>query len=239
MWVIALLGAAVVMFASVILLLEPIKRSMNPEPSPSVVTPATPSEKDPSDMIRVSAPQRNETIANPLRINGEARGTYFFEASFPIKLLDGNGQEVATGIANADGEWMTEEFVPFSATLTFVRPATANGSLAFMRDNPSGLPENDMSFVVPVSFGEELTPPVAPSSTVAKGECRPSGCSGEVCSDEDMVSTCIYKPEFACYQKATCGKNKTTGKCEWEQTTELKNCVAKAKTESVQVEISY
>jgi len=55
--------------------------------------------------------------------------------------------------------------------------------------------------------------------------CYVGGCSGEICSDrQDIVSTCIYKAEFACYKTATCARQ-TNGQCGWTQTTELTSCL--------------
>lgn len=105
-----------------------------------------------TDLICVSKPRPNQTISSPLVIEGEARGTWFFEASFPIKLFDGNGKEIAIAIAQAQGEWMTTDFVPFRATLEFSKPATENGTLVLEKDNPSGLPEHDDSLVMPIRF---------------------------------------------------------------------------------------
>jgi len=54
--------------------------------------------------------------------------------------------------AQAQGDWMTENFVPFAATLDFTTPTTATGSLILEKDNPSGLPENDKQLTIPVKF---------------------------------------------------------------------------------------
>ncbi len=96
-----------------------------------------------------------EPISDSLTVTGEARGYWFFEASFPVILEDVDGNEISTGIATAEGEWMTEEFVPFTVTLT-VPPEEAYtlGKLRFVKDNPSGLPENDDEMWIPVTFGE-------------------------------------------------------------------------------------
>jgi hypothetical protein len=103
--------------------------------------------------ITVTTPQPDQKVSSPLDIAGQARGYWFFEASFPIVLLDCNGQSLASGIATARGEWMTEEFVPFTASLTFTPPAGLKyGVLVFKKDNPSGLPENDAEIRVPVRF---------------------------------------------------------------------------------------
>lgn len=59
------------------------------------------------------------------------------------------------------------------------------------------------------------------------GGCIKTGCSGTVCSEEgnDVVTTCEFKPEYACYQQATCEKQ-ADGKCGWTQTDTLKACLA-------------
>lgn len=108
---------------------------------------------DKSNLIRVSSPQLNQEIISPLVITGEARGTWYFEASFPVVLTDWDGLTIAEGHAQAEGEWMTEEFVPFKATLTFKAPAYKNyGTLILRKDNPSGLSEHDDTLEIPVLF---------------------------------------------------------------------------------------
>lgn len=102
--------------------------------------------------ILLQSPLPGTTVGSPLIVTGSARGTWYFEASFPVRLLDGNGNELAAVPAQADGDWMTENFVPFTAILEFAPPATPNGTLILQKDNPSGLPENDASLEVPVLF---------------------------------------------------------------------------------------
>lgn len=99
--------------------------------------------------IRVEMPQANTKIASPLVVRGTARGTWYFEASFPVKLLDEKGNVIAQVPAQAEGEWMTENFVPFEATLTFTA-TSGKGTLVLERDNPSGLPQNDAQVRIPV-----------------------------------------------------------------------------------------
>lgn len=104
------------------------------------------------ELIRVAINPGSE-IESPLTITGEARGFWFFEASFPVALVDWDGLIIAEGVAQAENEWMTENFVPFSVTLTFSKPSYSNrGALILKRDNPSGLPENDAAVEIPIRF---------------------------------------------------------------------------------------
>ncbi len=105
-----------------------------------------------SNMIRVDGVLANQVIKSPLTITGQAVGNWYFEASFPVELLDGNGKSILIKPAQAQGEWMTTSFVPFTITLSFAQPATATGTLVFRNDNPSGLPENQKEFRIPVRF---------------------------------------------------------------------------------------
>lgn len=109
------------------------------------------------NLIRVYNPRLNQRILSPLVIEGEARGYWFFEASFPVVLVDWDGLIIADGIAQAvlsgDETWMTEDFVKFKAELTFKKPSYKdNGALILRKDNPSGLPENDDSLEIPIFF---------------------------------------------------------------------------------------
>jgi len=118
-----------------------------PTPTPPVVPPQAPSTPEVDITLLSPLPIANGTI-----IEGKARGFWFFEASFPIELRDENGALLTTAIAQAEGDWMTTEYVPFRATLHFPPPASPKGTLIFKKDNPSGLPENDKSIERPVNI---------------------------------------------------------------------------------------
>jgi hypothetical protein len=116
----------------------------------------TGNENEKKDLIRITAPRPNGVITSPLKITGEARGNWFFEASFPIVVTDWNGLILGEGYATAQGEWMTTEFVPFTATLKFKNPNSnnKNGTLILKKDNPSGLLEHDDALEIPIVFGK-------------------------------------------------------------------------------------
>ncbi len=112
-----------------------------------------------ADLITLVTPVPNGIVESPLTIAGSARGNWFFEGSFPITLTNWDGLIIAEGIATADGEWMTTDFVPFRATLEFTSPYPEGaedfmkrGSLILQKDNPSGLPEHDNALEIPVRF---------------------------------------------------------------------------------------
>lgn len=113
---------------------------------------ACPSVPDWNSAIRITSPETDAVVGSPVTIRGEAKGSWFFEGSFPVRVVDGNGKVLGTATARALGEWMTTEFVPFEATISFATSETATGTLVLEKDNPSGLPENADEFGVPVRF---------------------------------------------------------------------------------------
>jgi eight-cysteine-cluster-containing protein len=57
-----------------------------------------------------------------------------------------------------------------------------------------------------------------------KDECVISGCSGEICSDEGVLTTCLYLPHYECYKEAVC-ERQPDGQCGWTTTETLKQCL--------------
>lgn len=64
--------------------------------------------------------------------------------------------------------------------------------------------------------------PDRPSKPVS--DCVISGCSGEICAEEERFSTCVFKPEYSCYKEAIC-ERQAGGQCGWTQTEALKKCI--------------
>lgn len=94
-----------------------------------------------------------QPVTSPLTVSGEVPGNWSFEASFPVRLTDADGTVLAEAVAQIEGDWMTEEMVPFGVTLTFDPPvAGTTGYLILIKDNASGLPEHDDSLSIPVTF---------------------------------------------------------------------------------------
>lgn len=126
-------------------------------PSPTAPNEQMPNPEQPKDtlghpLITVTSPTQNQLISSPLTITGQARGQWYFEATFPVELQDMSGSVIADGFATAQSKWMTTEYVPFTATLNFTKPDSSTGILILKRSNASGLPENDDSIEIPVRF---------------------------------------------------------------------------------------
>lgn len=157
-----------------------------------------------ADLIRLNTPSPNQSISSPLTISGQARGTWFFEASFPVVLTDWDGKIIAEHYATADGEWMTEDFVPFSTELEFDNPyQTGNpdfmrrGTLILKKDNPSGLPENDDALEIPIFF-------IAPDSTTYQDSIDAAKLAAEQLSNTGVSAT---GPKIEIYNGISVAKN--------------------------------
>ena len=106
----------------------------------------TGSQERTSRKIAIHSPKTNSEIISPLHISGKARGSWFFEGSFPVRLVTANGKELSAGVASATENWMTEEWVPFEVKLDFTNPQAEKGAIIFEKANPSGLPKNSDSY---------------------------------------------------------------------------------------------
>ena len=117
----------------------------------TVVVPKAPVVLKTNSTLRITVPSVGQKISSPLHIQGEAKGWYF-EASFPVQILDKNGKVIGQGIAQAETDWMVDAFVPFKGTIDFNAVPGEKGEVVFRKDNPSGLPKNDAEVRVPVTF---------------------------------------------------------------------------------------
>lgn len=103
--------------------------------------------------LGVTAPQAGALIASPATIIGTITdGGWFFEGSFPVKIVDSNGAVIGRGVAQAQSDWTSTSSVPFTAIVQFSAPHGATGTVVLSKDNPSGAPQNDLSLTIPVRF---------------------------------------------------------------------------------------
>ena len=61
-------------------------------------------------------------------------------------------------------------------------------------------------------------------------DCVIGGCSGTICQHKDsepVMTTCEFKPEYACFKQIECG---CIGKsCMWDKTSDFDSCVEEAR----------
>ncbi len=87
----------------------------------------------------------------------------------------------------------------------------------------------DGTYTLYGSEGFYIKPKVAEGvrPDTSNGGCVIGGCSSQLCVDADdgeVVSTCEYREEYACYQSAQC-KRQPSGQCGWTETAELFQCI--------------
>lgn len=133
-----------------------------PTEPPAITVPVTSSvyefktvttRKGRTDVLRnVKVESAGGKLVHPLKVTGEAR-LWYFEAVFPVELREVNGRMIGLGPAQAQSDWMTEDWVPFEVQFAFPNQGYgAQGTILLMNDNPSGLEENSDSFEIPVMF---------------------------------------------------------------------------------------
>ncbi len=70
-------------------------------------------------------------------------------------------------------------------------------------------------------------PAEAPPAETGEGACARAGCSGQLCvpAGEERMTTCEFRPEYACYRDARC-ERQPDGSCGFTPTDELSACLA-------------
>jgi hypothetical protein len=158
-WIIAIILAVILLFIG---FLTTTKNAQTPQQTATttVSTPPPPapqpkSTKDPnqplSAKVSVTAPVENATVSHAFTVSGKAPGPWFFEAQFPVQVRDPSGKVVGRATGKAKGDWMTTKLVAFEAIMQVDGNYHGPATLILMKDNPSGLPENDDSVTIPIT----------------------------------------------------------------------------------------
>ncbi len=103
--------------------------------------------------------KENQIIKSPLDIKGNSNHVWFgFEGSLgTVELVGESGQSLAKSGLNIIGEWMTEKAVDFESKIEFNSKGEKQGKLIFRSENPSGEPNKEKSFTIPVKFEQATT----------------------------------------------------------------------------------
>lgn len=138
-----------------------ITRDYNPvvqkpaEQNPVVLTPV---KAEKAGIIVVDSPTVDSTVtASPLVIKGKAKGSWFFEATAPVSIVNWDGLIIGEGYIKVDEgyDWMTTEMVPFTGTISYDASqlgAYKYGWIIMKKDNPSGEPQFDDSLEFKIFF---------------------------------------------------------------------------------------
>ena len=102
-----------------------------------------------ADLIVPELPFPGAVTGKEFSVIGTARGNWYFEASFPIDVLDKDGNILVQTYATAQGEWMTTDFVPFKGEVKVPETYTGPATLVLKYSNASGEPERDASISFP------------------------------------------------------------------------------------------
>lgn len=105
--------------------------------------------------IFADQPEAGMTVTSKVLVSGHARGDLFFEAVLPVDVVDEGDNIVGEGAVRAEGDWMTQEFVPFQGEIAFTLPdgvSSAAGAVVFLLQDMSGLSEDVILFSVPVTL---------------------------------------------------------------------------------------
>lgn len=60
-------------------------------------------------------------------------------------------------------------------------------------------------------------------SCESDADCFHTGCSGQLCASEDIITTCEFRCEYGCYQQAQCGC--VGNACGFLMTRQLRECL--------------
>ncbi len=103
------------------------------------------------EYIQVDLPFPGAVTGKEFKVTGRARG-FYFEASFPVEVLDKDGKQIFIGPAQAQGEWMVDSLVPFEITVKVPDTYTGPATLVLHKDNPSDLRQYDASISFPITI---------------------------------------------------------------------------------------
>lgn len=124
--------------------------------TPVPTTPATGSTSSPQTaaplhaQVTVTTPTANATLSHSFEVAGTAPNQWFNEAVFPIQVRDPNDNLIGASQGQAQGDWTQPGLVTFTSHMTVDSTYEGPANLILLKDNPSGLPQNDDSVTVPI-----------------------------------------------------------------------------------------
>ena len=90
-----------------------------------------------------------DSFSSPMTVTGVAPNDWYFEAIFPVELVDASGEVLAEAPAEAQSDWMQEGPIAFRADLAFEVDEPVEAELVLQEDMP-GDGEEPRELRVPV-----------------------------------------------------------------------------------------
>lgn len=138
--------------------------------------------------IILSEPFSGSAIQSPVMIKGTAPKGWTFEAAITIIVEDAQRKKISGGSFPTKEIEGSDNLVSFSISIPYSTKMTA-GFVTVKNDNPSGLPENEKSFSIPVTFGTSAS--ITPKYTCPTTEwvdCMPGPGTVKPQCTQDFLS---------------------------------------------------
>lgn len=78
-----------------------------------------------------------QKVSGTIKVTGEIKGGYFFEANILVNVLDNNKSILKKGYGTATTDWMTSGPVAFTALIDFTELNSGPGYVEIQNDDPS------------------------------------------------------------------------------------------------------
>ena len=78
-------------------------------------------------------------------------------------------------------------------------------------------------------YPSDPTPPIdgSTSTKLIGSVCKATGCSGTICSDREVYSTCEWRDEYTCYNDYGVCERQSSGECGWKESKKLNSCLTR------------
>jgi hypothetical protein len=98
--------------------------------------------------IELTSPRPNDTITSPVKIHGQALGSWYNGSTIEVLVLDIYKNEIARGEANTASYTNQIKFAPFDGAVTFTKPVFGTtGSVVILNKS-----DDNVYLEIPVTF---------------------------------------------------------------------------------------
>lgn len=101
--------------------------------------------------VNITSIKSQGLITSPVEILGTIDRSWTWEGTFQIEIVDGNGESLNSFPVGVIFENDDDKVGEFSISIPF-ESTTESGFIVVHSDNPSGLPENEKTFKLPIIF---------------------------------------------------------------------------------------